>query len=81
MLPVLGNKLIDEITDDDILDIATKMQANGVIEMARRVVRIVGQIYKFARRKLRLTKYNPTIGVVDDYSVYGFHKLSVDEYP
>lgn len=84
VLPVLGNKLIDEITDDDILDIATKMQANGVIEMARRVVRIVGQIYKFARRKLRLTKYNPAIGVVDDldtHPVVHMARISVLELP
>ena len=84
IFPMLGDKSIDDITQDEILDIATKMQANGTIEMAKRVVRLVGQIYKFARRKLKLTKNNPTIGLVedlDDHKVKHMSRISILELP
>lgn len=84
IFPILGDKSLDDITQDEILDIATKMQDNGTLEMAKRVVRLVGQIYKFARRKLKLTKNNPTIGLVEDledHKVKHMPRISILELP
>jgi integrase len=84
IFPTLGDKSIDDITQDEILDIATKMQANGTIEMAKRVVRLVGQIYKFARRKLKVTKNNPILGLVeelDDHKVKHMPRICILELP
>lgn len=84
VFPTLGDKSVDDINPDEILDIATKMQANGTIEMAKRVVRLIGQIFKFARRKLKLTKNNPTVGLVeelDDHKVKHMPRISILELP
>lgn len=84
IFPILGDKSIDDIIQDEIFNIATKMQANGTIEMAKRVVRLVGQIYQFARIKLKLTKNNPTIGLIEDldtHKVKHMPRISILELP
>ncbi|MDN8084813.1 hypothetical protein QZJ90_03405 [Acinetobacter baumannii] len=84
VFPTLGDKAVDDSNPDEILDIATKMQANGIIEMAKRIVRLIGQIFKFARRKLKLTKNNSTVGLVeelDDHKVKHMPRISILELP
>ena len=48
--PVIGHKLIDDITSPDILTIGKSIEARGANEMARRVMAEVGQIFKHAIR-------------------------------
>lgn len=48
--PVIGHKLIDDITSPDILAIGKSIEARGANEMARRIMAEVGQIFKHAIR-------------------------------
>ena len=48
--PVIGHKLIDDITSPDILTIGKSIEARGANEMARRIMAEVGQIFKHAIR-------------------------------
>lgn len=48
--PVIGHKLIDDITSPDILTIGKNIEARGANEMARRIMAEVGQIFKHAIR-------------------------------
>lgn len=48
--PVIGHKLIDDITSPDILEIGKSIEARGANEMARRIMAEVGQIFKHAIR-------------------------------
>lgn len=48
--PVIGHKLIDDITPPDILTIGKSIEARGANEMARRIMAEVGQIFKHAIR-------------------------------
>ncbi|TEU27189.1 site-specific integrase [Acinetobacter seifertii] len=84
VIPKLGNKHIDDITDEEILKIATDMQVNGTKEMAKRVVRLIGQIYKFARVRLRITKHNPSLGLIEFLETHksrNMPRISILELP
>ena len=48
--PVIGHKLIDDITSPNILAIGKSIEARGANEMARRIMAEVGQIFKHAIR-------------------------------
>ncbi len=48
--PVIGHKIIDDITSPDILAIGKSIEARGANEMARRIMAEVGQIFKHAVR-------------------------------
>ena len=48
--PVIGHKLIDDITPPDILKIGKSIETRGANEMARRIMAEVGQIFKHAIR-------------------------------
>ena len=48
--PVIGHKLIDDITSPNILMIGKSIEARGANEMARRIMAEVGQIFKHAIR-------------------------------
>ena len=48
--PIIGHKLIDDITPPDILTIGKSIEARGANEMARRIMAEVGQIFKHAIR-------------------------------
>jgi integrase len=48
--PVIGHKLIDDITPPDILTIGKSIETRGANEMARRIMAEVGQIFKHAIR-------------------------------
>lgn len=48
--PIIGQKLIDDITSPDILSIGKNIEARGANEMARRIMAEVGQIFKHAIR-------------------------------
>lgn len=48
--PIIGHKLIDDITPPDILKIGKNVEARGANEMARRIMAEVGQIFKHAIR-------------------------------
>jgi len=48
--PVIGHKLIDDITSPDILMIGKNVEQRGANEMARRIMAEVGQIFKHAIR-------------------------------
>lgn len=56
--PVIGHKLIDDITPPDILKIGKSIETRGANEMARRIMAEVGQIFKHAIRT-GLATYNP----------------------
>ena len=56
--PVIGYKLIDDITSPDILKIGKNVEARGANEMARRTMAEVGRIFKHAIR-IGLATYNP----------------------
>lgn len=48
--PAIGGKLIDDITPPDILAIGKAIEARGANEMAKRIIREVGQIFKHCIR-------------------------------
>ena len=48
--PIIGHKLIDEITSPDILTIGKNIEARGANETAKRTMAQVGQIFKHAIR-------------------------------
>ncbi|MGM8890694.1 integrase [Psychrobacter sp. 4Dc] len=48
--PVIGHKLIDDITSPDILTIGKNVEQRGANEMARRIMAEVGQVFKHAIR-------------------------------
>ncbi len=56
--PIIGHKLINDITPPDILTIGKNVEARGANEMARRIMAEVGQIFKHAIRT-GLATYNP----------------------
>lgn len=56
--PIIGNKLIDDITSPDILKIGKNVESRGANEMARRIMAEVGQIFKHAIRA-GLVTHNP----------------------
>ncbi|WP_169391433.1 MULTISPECIES: tyrosine-type recombinase/integrase [Psychrobacter] len=56
--PIIGNKLINDITSPDILKIGKNVESRGANEMARRIMAEVGQIFKHAIRT-GLATYNP----------------------
>ncbi|WP_374282352.1 tyrosine-type recombinase/integrase [Desulfovibrio sp.] len=48
LLPVLGNKTIKRIEPQDILAIVKPIEARGQNETARRLMQIMGQIFRYA---------------------------------
>lgn len=56
--PTIGHLNIDEITAPDILAIGKAVEARGATDMARRVIRQTGQIFKQAIREGLIT-HNP----------------------
>ncbi|MFT0772542.1 tyrosine-type recombinase/integrase [Psychrobacter aquimaris] len=56
--PVIGHKVIDDITSPDILTIGKNVESRGANEMARRIMAEVGQIFKHAIRA-GLATHNP----------------------
>ena len=48
--PVIGHKIIDDITSPNILIIGKNIEARGASEMARRIMAEIGQIFKHAIR-------------------------------
>ena len=59
--PIVGHKLIDDITQPDIVAIGKAVEARGANEMARRTMAQVGQIFKHAIR-IGLATSNPALG-------------------
>ncbi len=59
--PIIGHKLIDDITQPDIVAIGKAVEARGANEMARRTMAQVGQIFKHAIC-IGLVKSNPALG-------------------
>ena len=78
VLPVLGKMYIDEITDKDVLNLAFKMQSQGKNEMAKRVVRLIGQILQYSRIRLGKTKFTLSHGLtkeLDDHEVKNMPRI------
>lgn len=48
VFPVLGAKLIHQITPPDVLAIVRKIEARGALDISRRAKQCVGQIFQFA---------------------------------
>lgn len=48
ILPTLGQYPISTITSRDVLAMARKMESRGALDSAKRIVQLVGQIFRFA---------------------------------
>ena len=56
--PAIGHKQIDEVTPPEVLAIGRSVEARGALNMARRAIGEVGQLYKHAIRQ-GFVIYNP----------------------
>lgn len=81
--PVIGYKLIDDITSPDILKIVKNIEARGANEMARRIMAEVGQIFKHAI-KTGLATYNPAsdlFAAIKPHKTKNHSRISSKELP
>jgi len=62
VFPYLGSRPIAEIGAPELLDVLQKVERRGVLETARRLRQICGQVFRYAIAK-GLSKYDPSAGL------------------
>lgn len=64
VFPYLGNLPVDEVTTPDVVSVVEKIAAKGKIETAKRIGRIIAQVFRYVVRK-GLRKDNPAADLRD----------------
>jgi len=62
VFPYLGSRPVAEIGAPELLDVLQKVEKRGVLETARRLRQICGQVFRYAIAK-GLSKYDPSAGL------------------
>lgn len=83
VFPMIGNRPIAEITPLELLETIKKIEKRGAYEVARRCLRLCGQIYKYAIPN-GLAERNPAAdltGALTPYKKTHFAALDIKELP
>ncbi|WP_194720925.1 tyrosine-type recombinase/integrase [Noviherbaspirillum malthae] len=83
VFPSIGRRPIDEISAKEMLDLLTKIEARGALEIASRVKQRCSAVFDYAITKL-LTRYNPTHPLRGSFAApknKNYARLSIAEMP
>lgn len=83
VLPYLGHYRISEIKSPDVLDVIRRIEKRGANDVARRVLSICSQIFRYAI-PLGKCDYDVTVGINNTLEVRkrtNFKCVTVDEFP
>lgn len=64
IIPLVGEKPVDEIDPDDLLEALRRIEGRGAIETARRVKNYLQDVFRYAKSE-RLVKVNPADDLTD----------------
>jgi integrase len=64
LIPLLGHKPMRIIKSSDILAVGKQVESRGALEVARRVIRLAGTVFRYAMRH-DLADHDPTTGLTE----------------
>ena len=64
LIPSLGHKPMRSIKSSDVLAVGKEVESRGALEVARRVIRLAGAVFRYAMRH-DLADHDPTTGLTE----------------